>query len=124
VDGRPLVVAEGLAGATGRNFLGEAGLTLKVRGMKWDGASCQVEVLLRDFAGDYDPAAYRWDLRDDRGHVYRDGNATLWRTADGLEGQVQFAGGRPPGAPARLTLYPVYRVRTEVPFEFRDLPLP
>jgi hypothetical protein len=88
------------------------------------GASCTVEVLVRNFAGDYAPAAYRWELRDDKGQGFNDGTAALRRTAEGLEGRIDFRSWGPPGAPARLTLCPTYRVRTDVPFEFRDLPLP
>lgn len=124
IDGPPLLVAEGVAAAEGRNFLGEDGVTLKVRRVRRQGASCTVEVLVRNLAPSYVPALYRWELRDDKGEVFNDGAFTLRRTAEGLEGQIDFRSPRPAGAPARLTLYPVLRARTEVPFEFRDLPLP
>jgi serine/threonine protein kinase/WD40 repeat protein len=120
IDQPSLLVAEGVA--EGRNYLGEEGATLKVRGVKRNGFACTFEVLVRNLATP-DPAAYRWELRDDKGKVFTGGWPTLRGTAEGLEGQVNFWN-YGVGSPARLTLYPVHRVRAEVPFEFRDLPLP
>jgi hypothetical protein len=123
-EGAPVLVAERVGTAAGRNFLGEEGLTVKVIRVTRTNSVCTVEVLLRNLPRPYDSADYRWELRGEKGQLFLDGYATLRPTAEGWAGNVRFSSSIPTPAPAKLTLYPTRRVRVEVPFEFRDLPLP
>ena len=124
IDQRVLVAVDHPTKAEAKPMAGEDGIQLTIHSTQRNGRSVSIRFTLTNLPAPYDPARYSWELTDDRGRPYRFLPTHFGPVKDRLDGTLSFSADGELGPPAKLTFFTYRRVRTELPFEFRDVPLP
>jgi WD40 repeat protein len=123
VGRRPLLTVDDVANASGKTFHGEDDLRLTVRNVQANNSQVTLE-LTWNSKKNLERDTHDLMLTDAEGRRYGGGGSSFILGRQN-ETTTRFWAGWPGiGPPAKLTLYHYKRVRTEVPFEFHDLPLP